>query len=584
MASTSRSFETVVSNEPSVSSYLLGLGNSGSMYSSTNSEVSQRSITPAECIIRQEWYNTLYATLLEYRENICELFTGSWWPFLGGKLEAILRCLCLPCVVFTRTLNGRRRYFNPQTGIMYLYVYLCVTVVLNLIPALHVGKINISTAEDIPSYFVIISMFVALALMLYLLLVVYKTVEFPHSRGKLLRIFYGGGVCVFGFTSFGYSVSVVIQYISCRQALDAVVTGVKALFILVQILFLHFFYEARIPEDSPYIDIIMAHLLGTNLGLWFWTLCSEAGSEIPKCISIDSLDKYFLPLFVEYSLLAASLLYQIWEHSSTRDPSMSLLQRYITQQSDLPENASRRDSLSENGNTSSTSDITVRLRLHGLISGLGFIIGGFFAALFVVLVVFAHFDTGSSDQGYHIAYSVGTLTLYLTEVCACYICQLFLQPHQRNPERFSPDHEDILLYFSLVGIVLWEVFHAYSLLLSACLNRGSRALDLGGDILGIAQHLFQTTTLVKLRRHQRMQGQCSVWICACLLFLVTTNLIFWVQDSFFIEVAITTPGEESVKLEQDLGTVIGHIVHPLTIFYRFHSSVCCVLAWSIFRN
>ncbi len=583
MASTSRSFETVVSIEPSASSYLFESRYSGSVYSSTNSEVSQRSITPAECIIRQEWYEILYATLLEYWENIRELFAGSWCPFLGGKLEAILRCLCLPCVVLTRTLNGRRRYFNPQTGIMYLYIYLGVTVVLNLIVALK--RINISTAEDIQKYFVIISTVVALALMLYLFLFVYETVEFPNSRGKLLRLFYEGGfVVIFGFTSFGYSVGVVIQYISCGQVLDAIVTGIKALFILVQILFVHFFYEARIPEDSPYIDIIMAHLLGTNLGLWFWTLCSEAGSEIPTCIG--NLRKYFLPFFVEYLLLAASLLYQIWEHSSTRDPSMSLLQRYITQQSNLPENASRRDSPSNFGNTSSTSDITIRClrsRSHDLMSGLGFIIGGFFAALFVVLVVFAHFDTGSSDQGYHIAYSVGTLILYLTQVCACYICQLSLQSHQRNPERFSPDHEDILLYFSLVGIVLWEAFHAYSLLLSGSDYDSGVILDLGGDILAIAQHLFQTTTLVKLRRHQRMQGQCSVWICACVLFLLTTNFIFWAQDSFLIEVAITTPGEKYIKLEYDLGTV-GYIIHPLTIFYRFHSSVCCVLAWSIFRN
>ncbi len=62
MASTSQSIGTIDSNEPSVTSYLLRTGSSGSTYTS---EVSQRPVTPADGIIRQEWYYTLYATLLD---------------------------------------------------------------------------------------------------------------------------------------------------------------------------------------------------------------------------------------------------------------------------------------------------------------------------------------------------------------------------------------------------------------------------------------------------------------------------------------------------------------------------------------
>ena len=582
------SIRTIDSNESNVSSYLLQSGNSRSRYTS---EGSQRSVTPAEGIIRQEWYYTLSSTLLEYWENIRELFAGLWCAFLGGKLEAILRCVCLPCYVLTRALNGRRQYFRPQTGIVYLYVYLCAAVVLNLAVALKNIRTSSSTVEDIQKWFVILSVFVAIILMLYLFLYVYKTVKFPRSRGILLRVFYEGGTYVFGFSSFGFSICVLLDYISCGQVLYAVLTVMKATFTVLQILFLHYFYEARIPEDSPYIEIIMAHLLGTNLGLWFWTLCSEEADESLKdCthypIHLGHSEQYFSPLFVEYLLLAASLFYQIWKKLSPRDTVSSLPQRHCcTCYCNVIDSNTLENSQSERRNSNnrrrSISDET------NSASGLGLFIGGCFAVLFIVLVLMSK-EIGSNDQSYHIAYAVGIFILYLTQVCACYAIQLSLQSHERNPERFSLDHEDTLLYISLVGILLWECFHAYSLILSGLTNHvhGSGVLDIAKDALAIVQHLFQATTLVNLRRHQRTQGQHSadtVWICECVFFLLVTNLILWVQDSFFFEVDITTPGERYVEIQHDLEP-IGYVVHPLSIFFRFHSSVCCIIAWSIFRT
>jgi hypothetical protein len=287
---------------------------------------------------------------------------------------------------------------------------------------------------------------------------------------------------------------------------------------------------------------------------------------------------------VEFLLLAASLFYEIWKNSSTRDQTMSLLQRYIREQRNLPDNTA--DSISENGTGTYSSSITRETPgRYNPKSCLGVIIGGSFAALFLVLVVFAKADLGGIDNyGYHIAYSIGCYILYLAQMCACYICQVSLQSHQLNPKHLSLDHEDILLYFSLMGIVLWRGFHAYTILL-----RGfdvSGGIDFAGDILAIVQQLFQTVTLVKLRRYKGTQGQCSIWICECIWFLLVTNLTLWVQDSFFIELDITTPGERYNKLQHSLHRLeaVRYIVHPLSIFYRFHSAVCCVLARPLYQS
>ena len=607
MASTSQSYRTVQSsNQPSASSSLL---DSGEWSNYNSSEVSQRPLTPAESIIRQEWYTTLLANTLEYWENVRDLFTSA---FLMKKLKAILKCLCLPYVVLERTLNGPRRQFRPQTGIMYLYVYLCVTVVLNLTVVLTeinlsmaefnllvalnelngstaefnltvaVNEITVWTAECVQKSFVIFSMFLAIFLMCYLYRFTYQTVDFPHSRRRLFRIFYEGGILIFGFSSFGYSIAAVIAFINecvkepgtlyAQDVLSAIVACTKAIFILVQIVFLHFFYEARIPEESPHIEVIMAHLLGTNLALWFWTLCSEETREISNDCLGDT-KKYFLPLFVEYLLLAASLFYQMWKDASTRNPTMSPLQRYIHQQLILPNNTI--DTLSENGtDRNSLTSIAEAPRRHNPRSCLGFIIGGVFAAVFIVLVVFASLDI-DGDHSSHKAHSIAILILYLAQICACFICQVSLQSHQLNPEHLSLDHEDILLYFSLIGIVLWEGLNAYTILLQN-FPHASAVFVLTEAILAIAQQLFQTVTLVLLRRHKGTHDQCSIWICECIWFLLVTNLTLWVQNSFYIKVAITTPSKTLKS--------VGYIFRPLSIFYRFHSAVCCVLARSLFKS
>ena len=585
MASARRSID---SNEPSVSSHLLG---TGSFISSYTCEVN-RPFTPVEGIIRQEWYCTLLSTLLELWANICDTYGGPWRENLRGKLAAILRCFCLPCFVLTRTLNGRRRYFKPQTGVIYLYLYLGATVVINLVVALRI-KNEISVAEYIQKYSVIISMFVALIFMLYLFVYTYETVTFDDSRGTVLRFFNEGGLFIFGLSSFGYSVCVVIDYVSCGHVLDAIVAVMKAMFILLQILFLHFFYEVRIPENSPYIQILLAHLLGTNLGLWFWTLCSDEAAELlnaESCthypIPLGSSEDYFSPLFVEYLLLAASLFYQIWNDLSPQFSGVPLPQRHCStcSCSFMAETANSQFE-TENGNGNSVTDAAILTRstsrARNSSSGLGLFVGGVFAVLFIVLVLMSK-ATGAHHQVYHIAYSVGIFILYFFQLCTRYICQLSSQSHQRNPERFSLNHEDILLYISLTGILLWEGFHSYSLILSG-FSHGSDVFDMATDTLATVQHLFQTTTLVNIRRHKRIQGRCSVWICECVLFLMITNFTLWVQDSFFFDVDITTPGERHIQMQHDL-TSIGYIIYPLSIFFRFHSSVCCIIAWSIFRN
>ena len=178
-----------------------------------------------------------------------------------------------------------------------------------------------------------------------------------------------------------------------------------------------------------------------------------------------------------------------------------------------------------------------------------------------------------------------TLLKYVHVISASYLCSFTIETP--NATKATPNALYSIMktfyYIFLKQGCYSEGSHAYSLMLSG-LNHVSACVDLVADILAVLEQLIQTVTLVNLRSRQHTDVQCSAWICECLLFLLVTNLTLWFQNSFYIEIAITRPGERYIALQHNELRTIGYIVHPISIFYRFHSSVCCVLAWYIFRT
>ena len=497
-------------------------------------------------IIREVWYNTLRSIFLLEWMNIRESFDGSW----RAKLQAIFKCLFLPWYVLTGALDGQRRY-SKQNGIVYTYifVYLGVTIILDF-----------DRPDNIQPIFLISTMVFAIILMLHLLRNVYRTAIFPTSPSRYLRIFYETGLFVFGFSSFGYSIAAAVECSTRGDRLNVAVSGIEAVFTFLQIVFFHYFYKARIPKDTWHIDIILAHLFGTNLGLWFWTLRDERNVE-----NLDySVRKYFPPLFVEFLLLAASLFYELWKDLRLED-TISLSPRHMCTEC---QRVLYRNLLATNdGDSQSAEDV----RSAGRTRHPGMIIGGCFAALFIVFIILAKYSGYPIIfKGFRITYFFVIIILYLAQMCACYICQVSLHFHQRDPELFPLDHEDTLLYFSLAGAILLNGYIVYII----TRNHYYKSFDIIIlCILAILQQLFQTTTLVRLRSHQHTPGRSQVWIRECLLFLLITNVTLWCQDSLFIELDITR------VVYSDLAIIV-YLVHPLKIFYRFHSSLCCVLPWN----
>ena len=543
---------------------------------------------------QRAWYFGLLATLSSYCSNLCDLCTGPCFAVFGGKLEGLLRCLCLPFIVIIQAVNEQRAYVR-QSGIVYLYLFLSITVVVNLVVPLR--GIDVPVAGNIQLYLVLGCIILAIIGMLYLWLFTSETLTYHdwnlragYPPEALMRVFYQGGLYLFGFLSFGYSLSIAIDHINCHEKVVATVNIVKALYIVVQTVFLNKFYKGRIPDNTRWIQIVLAHLLGTNLALWFWTLCSEEIIESTACISypipLRNTEKIFSPLFVEYLLIAASLFYQIWKDLlPTQVVSAPHCQTCACQM--YAENVEA-DQQRVEGRSLNRAGAVISRNL-----GLGIVLGCSFGVMFLILVITSA-STGETHQVYHIVYSSGIITLYLMQIFACYIILLSVQSLAWDTQRKSLDHDDALLYISLVGSLLWEGFHLYSLVLieldpSANNEPGPlsstevRHIDIVADALAMLQYVFQTTTLINVRQHQPTRGQQTKWISQCALFLLTTNIGLWIENSFFVEIIITTPGEKYTTIQRNLKP-LGYILHPLNIFFRFHSAVCCLIAWSIFRT
>ena len=532
----------------------------------------QDRVSTEQPVPQQAWYLGLLATLYTHCSHIRDLCGGRWCALSGGKLEAFLCCLCLPFTVIIQAVNEQRAY-HRQSGIVYLYLFLSITVVVNLVVPLR--KIDAPVAENIQQYFVLGCIVLAIVGMLYLWLFTRETLTYHdwnlragYPPEALMRVFYQGGLYLFGFLSFGYSLSIAMDRINCDEKVVPTVNIMKALYIVVQTVFLNKFYKGRIPDDTRWIQIVLAHLLGTNVALWFWTLCSEEMGESTECIShpipLRNTEKIFSPLFVEYLLIAASLFYQIWK-------DLLPAQAVAGQRHEVGRGLDRVGA--------------VRSRN----SGLGIVLGCSFGVMFLVVVI-ASAATGETHQIYHVAYSGGIITLYLMQIFACYIILLSAQSLAWDRQRNSLDHDDALLYISLVGSLLWEGFHLYSLVLiefdsetDSLSHSNVRHIDIAADILGMLQYLFQTTTLINLRRHQPTRGQTTTWISQCALFLLTTNFVLWILDSFFIQIIIKNPGEIPTSIQRSLEPM-GYILHPLNIFFRFHSAVYCLISWSIFKT
>ncbi|XP_046853748.1 uncharacterized protein LOC124446908 [Xenia sp. Carnegie-2017] len=518
----------------------------------------------------------------EHCAAICEAFHGSCLLKIKGFLMCILFPFSIILTPFKRSRNRRSKMSN--IAIVYFYVIMASTIVLNL--WVQQGQHNKSMAKKFPyrflQYFEAVIMVLTLIAMLCIAYETYGQVEWRIHERRLV-LYFRTGLYVFGISSMVYSSLIIYNTWSCDEGLVLFVNLSKFIFIAGQILFLNYFYQAKLPPSSGRMyQLSLAHIMATNLSLWIWVVCKEVydpydesrkSKKLMDCqaIHLNNTAKYFYPLFIEYLLIVAGMMYELWSDMKTP---------YQTKR-----RAIRLRHTEENHDRESVTDSNDPVRLissgrrHRWTSSLGltFMIAVVLCCVFVSFVL-ASETSAARDKKWYLYYIWANIVIYISQIASCYAIKVCSQSQPFNSKQIKLNLDDSLLYFGLAGIVVWNGFHFYRLVLHV--DTDIEAVEVFNNVLSIFEDFAQTVILVSVRRLSSKEDGNAQTIKNMSLFLLATNLTFWFQNSFYIEKELINPGENS----SDLLNTYADILNPLIIFFRFHSATCCYQMWVIFSS
>ena len=528
--------------------------------------------------------STLGSICCERCHNTGLACRGSAW----SKIKALFIFITTPFYVLLSPLFRARATRRKVThhGIIYFYILMASTIVFNLWEQKKKGHYN-SLSYKFLQYFEASVMVGALIAMIRIACVRKTDVNWAtHERNLIL--YFRTGLYVFGATSMVYTALNIYNDFSCSDALNIYVDISKFLFIVGQILFLNYYFQAKLPGGGWSIQVSFAHILGTNLSLWIWTLCREVykpentgmSGECPP-IHLNNAEKYFYPLFVEYLLLVASMVYELWmDLNLPEDSRRRLVQHDWINENYLEELETGTLGLSSKYGASHPVYLVSSNRRRKFTPSLAFsfVLGLVFSSIFLAFIL-ASTDSSSKDEKWYNYYLIANICFYSTQIIACYVIKVCSQSQPANSKRASLNLDDILLYFGLAGIVLWEGFHFYGLLFDS----KRKPLQLVHGMLGLIEDIVQTVILVSVRRLSSRDDSNSRTITSMSLFLLAANFTFWIQNSFYIEQHLRNPGESHKNLEEILD-IFSNILNPIIIFFRFHSATCCYQMWVIFSD
>jgi hypothetical protein len=358
-----------------------------------------------------------------------------------SKIKAFLMCITLPFYVllspFFRSRSTRRKVTHH--GIVYFYILMASNIVFNLWEQQNKNKYEALSYQFL-QYFEATIMVFALIAMLYIAWATRGEVEWTIHEANLI-FYFRAGLYVFGISSMVYTALDIYNNFSCNDGLNIVLDIAKFLFIVCQILFLNYYYQAKLPSCGWRIQVSLAHILGTNLSLWIWTICKEVYKPenedlLKRCsppIYLRRTEKYFYPLFVEYLLLVASMIYELWIDLNVPADARRLPRQDWYREKFQEELETGRLCLSSKNGVSHPVHLVSSRRRRKFAPSLAFsfLLGLAFSSIFLAFILAAN-DSGGEDEKWYNHYIIANICLYSTQIIACYVTKVCSQSQPAN--------------------------------------------------------------------------------------------------------------------------------------------------------
>lgn len=378
-------------------------------------------------------------------------------------------------------------------------------------------------------------------------------------------------------------------FYECANVITLTLDIIYPTYSFMQLFFIFKYSNVIINKHKVLARFAIMHCIGANVCFWIWTIIRETvdlvmhkKSELPaslhhvktpnaitysnlsgtmtleSCHGPNQFSKilgmftpYLYPFTIEYSILVAGVMFVIWQNiGAYADCSPSPCHSKII------------------------SNVVLQADCHssnkGLFAGLIVLVGSFLSIIlfFVAMVDRKYMDVGLLVNGG----TELTITLLMTAAIIPAYNQITKLDVNINS---NPLLDDLLLFICVPAFFIQTI-------LSVVPSWNSKKyLNLANAILQVVEVLIQTPFIVDgLRRcanTKRLRAEKPGR--ELLMFLIVCNVTMWITETFEIRPHSDSDDPRSAYYGALFWTSITHLTFPLTMFYRFHSSVCMVNIW-----
>ncbi|XP_023718681.1 proton channel OtopLc isoform X2 [Cryptotermes secundus] len=274
-------------------------------------------------------------------------------------------------------------------------------------------------------------------------------------------------------------------------------------------------------------------------------------------IIASQFSPYLYPFTIEYSILVVGILFIIWQNigKCAQDHSSISTTCPVT------------------GADGEHSNLVIHADCHsankGLFAGLIVLVGSIVS---IILFCIAMADNEFVSMGLTVN-AISELILLLLMTVAVILAYRKLTQLDVNSHPISL-LDDLLLFICIPAFFLYGIFCIVPAILK---NNG---LSIAITLLQVIQVLLQTPFIIDgLRRcSNTRQLRFAKPGRELVTFLVVCNVAMWITETFEIK-SYDRRDDRYEVYGKVLWTMLSHMTVPLTMFYRFHSSVCLVDIW-----
>lgn len=315
---------------------------------------------------------------------------------------------------------------------------------------------------------------------------------------------------------------------------------------------------------------------GTGTQLAPWEMKSECIMHPIMGTIIEDTAPYLYPLLIEHCLMVAAILLAMWRNID----SLVLVDHTASDDE-------------EDRDSDCTSKEEFRTDCHSTNKGL--FLGIFIVVLAIISLILFFVLVDSEEYSTYGVLASHSFEIFLYFITTIFVFSAYLRMQGlRFDLQFSAELDHVLLYVSIVGVYIYGLFGIVAshhglfgtenteefMVRMQQTGTWQSMCILVASVLVIMQSTLQTVFIIDASRRYSYKAEHETRKPGreLVTFLLMCNVAMWAINTFESRRSLENP----VQLNF-FGfipwTIINMVIVPLTIFYRFHSTVCLVEIW-----